>query len=553
MEYLSEIREFKLLRNCINNDPICDFFQLQSHLNNGLNFEKDAHNYFNKYVNKVSSDFIDGFLNNVIDKSKEIYPRLSINKFNNINQTIHKIQENVPLIINPILMNDKYKLIVKCDFIIKKNLFLKIFNQIKNISFNSISKNDYLIINIVPEIITFKKGCREICNSYNVFYNKCSLYCFNSALRQYVGRNNFYFMFGKDYKYNNELLNKQEHIGLVIFDNIYREKIYYSLNWLNRLRENQLQLYPEPSCLELYPNMNNKQSCWETEKKKLAKKVKEITLIWRISYEDRNYLINMGITTWDNPYLLNNLYELKDTNTRDIQERIIHMNKHENLIIEPRHISKDFKDILKPSEIEFVLDIESVINLETTESYFNNDVKKDSPNICIIGLILISNNGYIFKDFTIDDLTIESEKRNIINWASFISKYDNIKIYHWGHAEKTYLENIHKRFPEIKLPKMTLIDLLHYFRQEPIIIKDCFNFSLKTIGKNMYKHGLIKSTWSETDNGLDAMIKFKELCLKKDKNIPLKRYKEVAEIIEYNKMDCVILMEILQYLRTKYL
>ena len=181
-------------------------------------------------------------------------------------------------------------------------------------------------------------------------------------------------MFGKDYKYNNELLNKQEHIGLVIFDNIYREKIYYSLNWLNRLRENQLQLYPMPSCIELYPNMNNKQSSWETEKKKLAKKVKEITLIWRISYEDRNYLINMGITSWDNPYLLNNLYELKDTNTRDIQERIIHINKHENLIIEPRQISKDFKDILKPSKIEFILDIESIINLEDTGSYFDNNV-----------------------------------------------------------------------------------------------------------------------------------------------------------------------------------
>ena len=33
--------------------------------------------------------------------------------------------------------------------------------------------------------------------------------------------------------------------------------------------------------------------------------------------------------------------------------------------------------------------------------------------------------------------------------------------------------------------------------------------------------------------------------LQKDKNIPLKRYTEIAEIIEYNKMDCVILMEIL--------
>ena len=100
---------------------------------------------------------------------------------------------------------------------------------------------------------------------------------------------------------------------------------------------------------------------------------------------------------------------------------------------------------------------------------------------------------------------------------------------------------------------MILIDLLHFFRQEPIIIKDCFNFSLKTIGKNMYKHGLINSTWSDTDNGLDAMIKFKEICLKKDKNIPLKRYNEISEIIEYNKMDCVILKEILEYLRYKYL
>ena len=39
----------------------------------------------------------------------------------------------------------------------------------------------------------------------------------------------------------------------------------------------------------------------------------------------------------------------------------------------------------------------------------------------------------------------------------------------------------------------------------------------------------------------------------KDKNIPLKRYNEISEIIEYNKMDCVILMEILEYLRHKYL
>ncbi len=553
MEYLSDIREFKLLRNYINNDPVCDYFQLQTHLNNNMNFERDTNNYFNKYVNKISSDFIDDFFNNIINKSKIYYPDITFTKFNNINQTIQKIYDNIPLIINPILMNDKYKLIVKCDIMIKKHLFIKIFNEIKNVSFYSVKSDEYLIINIVPEILTFKSGFREISNTYNVFYNKCGLYAFNSALRKYVNRNNYYFLFGKDYKYNNQLLNKRQCIGLVIFDNIYREKINNSLNWLDRLKENKLILFPNPSSIELYPNMNNKQSCWENEKKKLAYKLKEITLIWRISYEDRNRLISMGITEWDNPYLLNNLYELKDTNTRDIQERIIHMNKHDNLIMEPRNISRDFKDILKVDDNEFILDIESVLNLETKGSYFNNDIQKDLPNICIIGLIIVNNGNFVFKDFTIDDLTIESEKQNINNWLNFISKYDEIKIYHWGHAEKTYLENIHKRFPDIRLPKMKLIDLLHFFRQEPIIIKDCFNFSLKTIGKNMYKHGLIKSTWSDTDNGLDAMIKFKEICLKKDKNIPLKRYNEISEIIEYNKMDCVILKEILEYLRYKYL
>ena len=553
MEYLSDIREFKLLRNYINNDPVCDYFQLQTHLNNNMNFERDTNNYFNKYVNKVSSDFIDDFFNNIINKSKIYYPDITFTKFNNINKTIQKIYDNIPLIINPILMNDKYKLIVKCDIMIKKHLFIKIFNEIKNVSFYSVKNDEYLIINIVPEILTFKSGCREISNTYNVFYNKCGLYAFNSALRKYVNRNNYYFLFGKDYKYNNQLLNKRECIGLVIFDNIYRDKINNSLNWLDRLKENKLILFPNPSSIELYPNMNNKQSCWENEKKKLAHKLKEITLIWRISYEDRNRLISMGITEWDNPYLLNNLYELKDTNTRDIQERIIHMNKHDNLIMEPRNISRDFKDILKPDNNEFILDIESVLNLETKGSYFNTDIQKDLPNICIIGLIIVNGDNFVFKDFTIDDLTIESEKYNINNWLNFISKYDEIKIYHWGHAEKTYLENIHKSFPDIKLPRMKLIDLLHFFRQEPIIIKDCFNFSLKTIGKNMYKHGLIKSTWSDTDNGLDAMIKFKEICFKKDKNIPLKRYNEISEIIEYNKMDCVILKEILEYLRYKYL
>ena len=73
------------------------------------------------------------------------------------------------------------------------------------------------------------------------------------------------------------------------------------------------------------------------------------------------------------------------------------MNKHDNLIVEPRNITRDFKDILKPSQLEFILDIESVLHLEEKGNYFNNDKEDELPNICIIGLIIINIGDHIFS------------------------------------------------------------------------------------------------------------------------------------------------------------
>ena len=47
------------------------------------------------------------------------------------------------------------------------------------------------------------------------------------------------------------------------------------------------------------------------------------------------------------------------------------------------------------------------------------------------------------------------------------------------------------------------------------------------------------------------MIKFKEIC-KKDKKIPLKRYLEIQNIIEYNRIDCKVLKEIYNLLQKNY-
>ena len=234
------------------------------------------------------------------------------------------------------------------------------------------------------------------------------------------------------------------------------------------------------------------------------------------------------------------------------------MNTQNDIIIQPRsQLSYDFKNILIPSNNEYILDIESLIHLEEKSNYFDNNIYKEKATVCIIGSIHLQNNQYkSFQDFTINDLSVIEEKNIVYNWVQTLKICEDnvIKIYHWGHAEKTYLQNLKDKYKDIIFPKLMLIDLLQFFRSEPIIVKDCFDFGLKTIGKALHKHGLIHTTWTDTDNGLDAMIKFKEISeMNHHKQIPLKRYSEIKEIIHYNQVDCIVLMEILQFLRDKYL
>ena len=46
------------------------------------------------------------------------------------------------------------------------------------------------------------------------------------------------------------------------------------------------------------------------EKKRLAEEIKEITLVWNISYHKRCLLHDKGIYTWQDPLLLNNILQL---------------------------------------------------------------------------------------------------------------------------------------------------------------------------------------------------------------------------------------------------
>ena len=128
-----------------------------------------------------------------------------------------------------------------------------------------------------------------------------------------------------------------------------------------------------------------------------------------------------------------------------------------------------------------------------------------------------------------------------------------INIYHCGHAEFNYLKYIKDKYPEIILPEYRLINVLDFFRTEPIIVQGVFKFGLKYIGEALYKNKLIKTTWGINDNGLDTMIEFKDVCKNNTKKIPLKRYSQIVDIIDYNRIDCQVLYEIVDLMKKTYL
>ena len=129
-------------------------------------------------------------------------------------------------------------------------------------------------------------------------------------------------------------------------------------------------------------------------------------------------------------------------------------------------------------------------------------------------------------------------------------------IYHWSNAEITIYGKIYERYysllDDYHSIDLKWYDLLKYFKNNNLVIKGAFNFSLKSIAKALHNLGYIKTKWEddEISNGLNAMIKAVE-CSKKAKNInvPMSELTTMKKIIEYNEVDCKVLLEILSFIR----
>mgnify|MGYP006874406666 FL=1 len=182
-----------------------------------------------------------------------------------------------------------------------------------------------------------------------------------------------------------------------------------------------------------------------------------------------------------------------------------------------------------------------------------------------VGIGYILDGELKFKGITAEGLTVADERKLIVDMHKFIyemaQKHNGGKqpnLWHWSHAERTFYQSSMCRHIDL-IPTEQLLknwcDLLKIFRDEPIVVRGALKFNLKSIVKAFSDHGFIKTSYQESNvaNGLDAMVlAYQEHIKCKSNGTKFTDSKIIKDIEYYNQIDCLVLGEILTYLRASH-
>ncbi len=594
-------------RNYLINDPILDYFEMycrdkkpsndkvKQKFSNELEKRKLledrpcssilelGHEFEHQIIDIIQKKFKNEFTQIVGQDNKEYQDKKLVVK------TFEAMKKGIPIIYQAMLANENTKLFGIVDLLVRSDYLDKLIpysyycdNKKKAPKLND--KYHYVIVDIKWSQITFCANRRTIRNSGSVMAYKGQLTVYNSILGQIQGYTpSQAFIIGKNYKYHNqdntsEYNNKQNEvlaltdIGVIdykTFDYSVINKTIKAIEWYR-----DLAVYGKnwdlknPIRYELRPNMSNtKDYPWHELKEQIAEENKELTSIWMVGTKNREHAFKQHIFKWDDPKCNSDSLGITGKKRKNIVDSILKHNKvdnpNKNKII-PEKIKNNMEDWQVENGLDFYIDFET---LSTQMINSGQNLVKGKPIhnlLFMIGVYYKENNAYKYKNFTINKISLEEERRIMDEFINFIEgiqltyiKENGIinmsnarkRFFYWSNAEEVILEAVNKRnrnFFNNFLNNSTFIDMLRVFHDEPIIIPEHRKFGLKEIGKKMYKYNFINTTWVSEgpENGLDAMLKACNFFKDKDKNS-----ETMEQIIKYNNNDCKVLLEIVEYLR----
>ena len=581
-------------KNFMTNDGLLDVFKMY-HSNRDGNRDGNR----DKYVLKPETDTFENYLMiKGIEFEKMLIQYIHTNRLRSVHvseiindktvrQTIDYMKQGVPLIHSAPVRNKingthgVIDILIRSDYlchIIEENPLTEEEQSIRAIKLNG--NYHYVVIDIKFSTLSLRSDGRHLLNDSKYKAYKAQLYIYNKAVSVIQGYFCPYaFILGRRWKYkskgenfsNVSCLNK---LGVVDFkgiDSKYVDETQNAIKWVREvIRHGRNWKIKPPSRDELYPNMCTTIGPWSKKKQEIAEDIGEISMLWYCGVKQREIGFSNGIKSWKN--IDCTAEKLGITGKRgDTIDKMIDINRQDIYNIRPANILTNIND-WRTNTTEVFVDFETLMDVCSPLDELPKQRKTDM--IFMIGIYYTSyrhencaKDNIIYKSFISTEMTPQEEYRIMDEFVTFMKELGYPKMWFWD-AEKRFW-GIAKRRQFKRLctimhddPSMKHIsdnwykieknwcDVATIFRVEPIVIKGCFGFGLKNVSEQMRKYGMITECMtSECNSGTSAMIKAIRTYEQSD---DIHTSSNMKDIESYNRFDCVVLYDILRYLRQNH-
>ena len=545
-------------------DTLCDFLKKYGKSENTF-YKNEISNYettFSDFLMNKGNEFEHHIVKFLKTKFKDDIVFVSdIYTVNDAKATLDLMKRGAPIIHSAPIFN-KYDntygiidLLVRSDYINKIFIdnILEPYEEIQKAP-NLSGKYHYRVIDIKYSTLNLASDGIHLLNSKNYPAYKSQLFIYNEAISNLQQYNpNCAYILGRRWKYTskgttysgNHSLQKPGIVDFFTYDESYPEKTYDAIDWYRDVLQNGVNWdISPPSSKELYPNMKIDSGRLNDAKNQIANNIGDITMIWNCGIKQRNKCLEQGITSWRDERCNSKLMGFKKESSRaKIVDNIININRQDTDLILPKKIKNNYNNWQRCVNNELYVDFETFNDICDN---FNNIPRQPSFNyIFMIGIGRKIGGNWSYKSFICKEATPEEEKRIIMEFYQYYVDLFYPPVYFWCAENSFWERSCTKHHLNLTID---WIDMAKIFRKEPIVIKDCFNFSLKSIAKKMKKHGMINTVLeSECNNGMMAMIKAWK-CYNNFSNPD--KSPIMKDIEKYNEFDCKALFDIMNFLRT---
>ena len=158
---------------------------------------------------------------------------------------------------------------------------------------------------------------------------------------------------------------------------------------------------------------------------------------------------------------------------------------------------------------------------------------------------------FVYRDFTVKNFSQEEELRIALEATEYIQGFGKgVSLRHWSHHEGSCWNRVVERYEQLYRAwgntDAEWTDLLKIIRDQKVGIKGALGYGLKEVVRALHQHCLIKTSYqsSEVADGSDAMVlAYKAEREAGEQGISVRQTPTMRAIIEYNRLDCLVLME----------